>query len=81
MSFSVTSSQCQVLVMEAPLNPLVSNALVSVEVDSTMFVPSQCKLVFRGSPDKILLPGDLQLVTPISVLVSNDGVPTPLING
>jgi hypothetical protein len=67
--------------MEAPLNPLVSSSLVSVEVDSTMFVPSQVKLVFRGSPDKILLPGGLQLVTPISVLVSNDGVPTPLITG
>jgi hypothetical protein len=81
MSIGVASSQCQVLVMEAPLNPLVSSSLVSVEVDSTMFVPSQVKLVFRGSPDKILLPGGLQLVTPISVLVSNDGVPTPLITG
>jgi hypothetical protein len=81
MSFGVTSSQCQVLVMGAPLNPLVSSALVSVEVDSTMFVPSQFKLVFRGSPDSVLLPGGLQLVTPVSVLVSNDGVPTPLITG
>ena len=48
MSFSVTSSQCQVLVMEAPLNPLVSSALVSVEVDSTMFVPSQCQAGVPG---------------------------------
>jgi hypothetical protein len=81
MSFGVTSSQCQVLVMGAPLNPLVSGALVSVEVDSTMFVPSQFKLVFRGSPDVVLLPGGLQLVTPVTVMVSNDGVPTPLITG
>jgi hypothetical protein len=81
MSMGVTSSQCQVLVMEAPLNPLVSSALVAVEVDSTIFVPSQFKLVFRGTPDQILLPGDLQLVTPVSVLASSDGVPTPLITG
>jgi hypothetical protein len=81
MSFGVSSSQCQVVVMGTPLNPLVSGSLVSVEVDSTMFVPSQFKLVFRGAPDEILLPGGLQLATPVSVLVSNDGVPTPLITG
>ena len=34
--------------MEAPLDPLVNSLLVSAEVDSTMFVPSQSKLVFRG---------------------------------
>jgi hypothetical protein len=81
MSLSVTSSQCQVLVMGAPLDPLVSGALVAVEVDSTMFVPSQFKLVFRNSPDMVLLPAGLQLVTPVVVSVSNDGVPTPLITG
>jgi hypothetical protein len=76
-----TSSQCQVLIMGAPLNPLVSNNLVSAEVDSTMFVPSQFRLVFMGMPDEILLPGGLQLATPVTVTASSNGVPTPLLTG
>ena len=48
MSFGVTSSQCQVLVMGAPLNPLVSGSLVSVEVDSTMFVPVPVQAGVQG---------------------------------
>jgi hypothetical protein len=76
-----TSSQCQILIMGAPLNPLVSNSLVSAEVDSTMFVPSQFRLVFMGMPDDILLPGGLQLATPVTVSVSESGVPTPLLTG
>ncbi len=81
MSIGPTSSQCQVTVMGGPLSPLVSGLLVSAEVDSTMFVPSQFKLVFRGTPNAVLLPGELQLVTPVTVSVSSDGVPTPLITG
>ncbi len=81
MSFMGTSSQCEVLIMGAPLNPLVSNQLVAVEVDSTMFVPSQFKLVFSGMPDDVLLPGGLQLATPVTVTASEDGVPMPLITG
>ena len=77
----VTSSECQVLVDFAPLNPLVQQQLVHVEVDSTMYVPSQAKLVFRGYPDDILLPGGLQLAVPLNVAVSSNGVPTPLITG
>jgi hypothetical protein len=77
----VTSSACSVLVMEAPLDPLVSNLLMSAEVDSTMFVPSQFRLTFLGMPDRVLLPGGLQLATPVSVVASNDGVPVPLITG
>ena len=81
MSVTGTSSQCQVLIMGTPLNPLVSSNLVAVEVDSTMFVPSQFKLVFHGMPDKILLPGGLMLATPVTVAASNSGVPTPLMTG
>jgi hypothetical protein len=81
MSMDTTSSQCQVMIMGAPLNPLVSNNLVSTEVDSTMFVPSQFRLVFMGMPDTILLPGGLQLATPVTVAVSSTGVPTPLLTG
>jgi hypothetical protein len=81
MSVDTTSSQCEILVAFAPLNPLVSGLLVSAEVDSSLFVPSQFRLVFREIPDKVLLPGGLQLATPVSVTVSKDGVPTPLITG
>jgi hypothetical protein len=82
MSISETqSSQCTVTVMEAPLDPIVAQMLVSVEVDSTMFVPSQFKLVFAGSPDDVLLPSGLQLATPVTVMASYDGAPVPLITG
>jgi hypothetical protein len=81
MSMSAPSTECQVMVMGAPLSPLVSGALVAAEVDSTLFVPSQFKLAFRGGPDDTLLPGGLQLATPVSVLASQDGIPTPLITG
>ena len=81
MNLETTSTQCEILVMEAPLDPLVNALLVSAEVDSTMFVPSQFKLVFRGSPDDVLLPGGLQLATPVTVTASDDGVPMPLITG
>ncbi len=81
MSMDTTSSQCEILIMGTPLNPLVSGSLVSAEVDSTMFVPSQFRLVFRGVPDEILLPSGLQLATPVTVTASSNGVPTPLLTG
>src|ERR1700722_3020812 len=81
MSMDTTSSQCEILIMGTPLNPLVSGSLVSAEVDSTMFVPSQFRLVFRGVPDEILLPSGLQLATPVTVTASSSGVPTPLLTG
>ncbi len=81
MNLETTTTQCEILVMEAPLNPLVSAMLVSAEVDSTMYVPSQFRLMFRGSPDDVLLPGGLQLATPVTVSASDEGVPVPLLTG
>ena len=81
MNLETTSTQCVVLVMEAPLDPLVYALLVSAEVDSTMFVPSQFKLVFRGSPDEVLLAGGFQLAVPVTVTATSDGAPIPLITG
>jgi hypothetical protein len=63
--------------MEAPLDPLVQAALIGVEVDSSMHVPSAFRLVFRGVPDDILLPGGLQLATPVSITTGMP--PTPLL--
>ena len=80
MSMSdVTSSQCDVEVMNAPLNPEVFGLLVSAEVDSSLFLPSQFRLVFRDAPEEVLEPGGLQLATDVVVNVSNSGTPTPLI--
>ena len=74
-------ANCTVTVMGTPLNPLVSGMLASVEVDSTLYVPSQVKLVFRGGPDEVIEPGGLQLAVDISVLADIDDVPTPLLTG
>jgi hypothetical protein len=79
MNLETKTTQCVILVMGAPLNPLVNALLVSAEVDSTMYVPSQFKLVFRGSPDMVLLPGGLQLAVPVIVTANLDGAPIPLI--
>ena len=81
MNIETKTTQCVILVMGAPLNPLVNAMLVSAEVDSTMYVPSQFKLVFRGSPDMVLLPGGLQLAVPVVVTANLDGAPMPLITG
>lgn len=79
MSLFTESSATQVLVFGAPLNPLVAGTLVSAEVDTSLYVPSQVKLVFNGTPDEILLPGGLQLATEISVTAGE--VPTPIFTG
>jgi phage protein D len=81
MNPETTSTQCEVSIAGAPLDPLVGALLVSVEVDSTMFVPSQFRLVFQGVPDDVLIPGGLQLATPITVSASNEAAPIPLITG
>ena len=52
-----TSCQCDIEVMGAPLDPVVLAYLVSAEVDSSLFVPSQFRLVFRAAPDDVLDPG------------------------
>ena len=72
MSMDTTSSQCEILIMGTPLNPLVSGSLVSAEVDSTMFVPLNSGWS-SGVPDDILLPGGLQLATPVTVTASTTG--------
>jgi hypothetical protein len=76
-----SSSQWTILVDMAPINPLVAPMLVGAEVDSTMHVPSQFRLVFRGMPDSILIPSGLQLAALVEISAPLDGVPTPLFSG
>lgn len=76
-----TSSGCEILVAGAPLDPLVSMYLDLVEVDSTMFVPSQFKITFRSDPETVLMEGGLQLAVPVVITAPSDGAPTPIITG
>jgi phage protein D len=74
-----TSSQVEILVQGAPLDPSVYALLVSAEVETCLFVPSRFRLVFRGKPTDILDAGALQLATPVTIRASSDGMPVPLI--
>ena len=76
-----SSSQWTILIDSMPLDPLVSSQLIGAEVDSTMHVPSQFRLVFSGMPDSILIPGGLQLAALVEISAPLDGVPTPLFSG
>jgi hypothetical protein len=63
----------------APLDPLVETLLIAAEVDSSMHVPSSFRLVFRGYPNQVLLPGAMQLATPVTITTGLP--PRPLIIG
>jgi phage baseplate assembly protein gpV len=80
-ALEVGTNSCEVLVEGAPLNPMVAMYLRSVEVDSTMFVPSQFKLVFQSTPLMVLEPGGLQLAVEVIITASYDMAPVPLITG
>lgn len=77
-----SSSACiwEVLVGGTPLslNPAVAGQQISCEVDSTLFTPSQFKIVFRGMPDDVLIPSGLQLAVPVTILGPDE---TPLLTG
>jgi hypothetical protein len=77
---TTTSGQWQVIAMGVPLgeNPAVAGLMVACEVDMTMYLPSQFKIVFRGNPDDVLLPAGLQLAVPVDILASDM---TPLLSG
>lgn len=59
--------QVHVEVDGMPLSPLVGSSLMTVEVDSTMHMPSQAKLVFHGSPSEVLETAGMLLASPLSV--------------
>jgi hypothetical protein len=52
--------------------------LVSAEVDLSIFVPSQFRLVFRGSRTEVLLGGGFQLGVKVNIQVTAGEAPTPL---
>jgi phage baseplate assembly protein gpV len=76
-----TTAQVDIEVEGAPLDPLVKQMLVSAEVHTTLFVPSQFKLVFRGPRTKVLEMGGFQLAVEVMLQVSTQGVPIPLMLG
>ncbi|MGH9054939.1 MAG: hypothetical protein ACRDYY_03615, partial [Acidimicrobiales bacterium] len=76
-----TSAQIEIEVGGAPLDPLVYQRIVSAEIDTSMYVPSQFRLVFRGYPNEILEPGGFQLAVPVTLQVTTGGVPKQLLMG
>ena len=79
MSISGTeSAQVLVEVMEAPLDPIVSGMLISAEVDLSLYVPSQFRLVFRGPRMTVLELGGFQLGALVNIQVTTGTVPVPL---
>ncbi|HVA75795.1 MAG TPA: VgrG-related protein [Acidimicrobiales bacterium] len=76
-----TSAQIDVRVEGTPLNPMVAAKLISAEVDTTVFVPSQFRLVFRAPSTQVLEPGGLQLGVMVMLQVTTGGAPTPLMTG
>jgi hypothetical protein len=82
MSMTGTSSaQIDVQIMGAPLDPMVGGLLVSAEVDTSLSMPSQFRLVFRGPRTTVLEGGGLQLAAEVTLQVTAGGAPTPLMTG
>ena len=67
--------------MGAPLDPMVKALLVSAEVDTTLSMPSQFRLVFRGPRTTVLEGGGLQLAAEVMLQVTVGGTPMPLMSG
>ena len=76
-----TSAQIDIEVEGAPLSPMVSALLISAEVDTSLFVPSQFRLVFRGQSSEVLEGGGLQLGVMVMLQVTTGEAPTPLMTG
>ena len=72
-----TSATAQLQVMGAPLDPLVARLLVSVEVDTNLYLPSQCRIVFRGKPADVIVPGGFQLAVRLTVEITAGDPPAP----
>ena len=78
---STTSAEIDIEIEGVPLNPFIYRMLVSAEVDTTLFVPSQFKLVFRGMSAQVLEEGGFQLGALVTLQVTTGGAPTPLMTG
>ncbi|MDQ6782993.1 MAG: VgrG-related protein [Actinomycetota bacterium] len=76
-----TSAQIDILIDGAPLDPMVYGLLVSAEVDTSLSMPSQFRLVFRGPRTTVLEGGGLQLAAMVRLQVTTGGAPTPLLTG
>jgi len=74
-----TSAQIDIRVEGLPLNPAIYALLVSAEVDTSLLLPSQFKLVFRGHSSKVLGESGLQLAAEVALQVTTGGAPIPLL--
>ncbi|HET6809983.1 MAG TPA: VgrG-related protein [Acidimicrobiales bacterium] len=81
MLSGVNSVQAYVEIDGAPLDPIVAAYLIEAEVDSSLFLPDQAKLVFQGGPDLILAGGLITIGVLLNVQVETGEVPMPIFNG
>jgi hypothetical protein len=77
----VTSAEAHVEVDGAPLDPLLKPMLTAVEIDTTLFKPSQFRLAFRGRSLEVLEAGGFQLGALVSIQVTTGEAPVPLFRG
>jgi hypothetical protein len=81
MLTGVNSVQAYVEIDGAPLDPIVAGYLIEAEVDSSLFLPDQAKLVFQGGPDLILTAGVITIGVVLTIQVETGEVPMPLFTG
>jgi phage protein D len=77
----LSSVQAYVEIDGAPLDPIVAGYLIEAEVDSSLFLPDQAKLVFQGGPDLILVAGAMTIGVVLTIQVETGEVPMPLFFG
>ncbi|HZT67018.1 MAG TPA: VgrG-related protein [Acidimicrobiales bacterium] len=65
----------------APLDPIVFGMLVSAEVDTSLFLPDQFRLVFRGGRADVLGLGALDIAVPVTIQITAGEEPIPITEG
>lgn len=72
-----TSAQPTIEIAGAPLDPLVAGRLVGIEVDTSLYLPSQCRMTFRGTALQIVEPGGFVMAAPLTVQITAGDPPIP----
>jgi hypothetical protein len=75
------SSQMIIEVDGAPLDPILGNMLIEAEVDTSLFLPDEFRLVFLAENADLLAAGALELGSLVSIQVDTSDLPVPLMVG
>jgi uncharacterized protein involved in type VI secretion and phage assembly len=81
LEVSTKGAQIDIQVNGSPLSSQVNYLLASAEVDSTLSMPSQFRLVFRGDTKNVMVDGGLQLAVEVKLQVTIGGAPVPVMQG